>query len=177
MNIAVYLGAKSGNNPIYAEKVKELGTWIAKNGHSLVYGGSNVGLMGVLSDAVKDNGGKLIGVGVKVQKIIDAKRRDLDVYLETDNVQVRKKMMMDMSDIFITVPGSLGTLDEVTDIMATLKLKIVSKPCFIYNIDGFYNPLIAMLDTMCEKEFLSKTEIENVHFIESLSEITAYLKK
>lgn len=176
MNIAVYLGAKSGNKAIYAEKVKELGTFIAQNGHTLVYGGSNVGLMGILSDAVKDNGGKLIGVGVKVKKIIDAKRSDLDVYLETDNVQVRKKMMMDMSDMFVTIPGSLGTLDEVTDIMATLKLKIVSKPCFIYNINGFYNPLIAMLDNMCNEEFLSKSEIENVHFISSLDEMKSYIK-
>ena len=176
MNIAVYLGAKSGDDPIYSQAVIELGKWIAGNGHDLVYGGSDIGLMGDLSNAVKDNGGRLIGVGVKVAKILAAKHHNLDEYEEAETVQERKEIMMKRSDAFITIPGSLGTLDEVTDIMAASKLGLSRKPCLIYNIKHYYDPLISMLDNMVNEGFLSRQEIENVHFVSNLEEIIDYLK-
>ena len=176
MNIAVYLGAKSGNDPIYTEAVRELGAWIAKNGHTLVYGGSNVGLMGTLSDAVRENGGKLIGISVKVEKILNARRDDLDEYIEAENVQLRKQLMMARSDAFIAIPGSLGTLDEITDVMATVKLRLTDKPCILYNLKGFYEPLRAMLRTMTDEGFLSSSEVEGITFADHFEDIVAALQ-
>ena len=176
MNIAVYLGAKSGNDPIYTEAVRELGAWIAKNGHTLVYGGSNVGLMGTLSDAVRENGGKLIGISVKVEKILNVRRDDLDEYIEAENVQLRKQLMMARSDAFIAIPGSLGTLDEITDVMATVKLRLTDKPCILYNLKGFYEPLRAMLRTMTDEGFLSSSEVDGISFADDFESIVKVLQ-
>ena len=176
MNIAVYLGAKSGNDPIYTEAVRELGTWIAESGHTLVFGGSNVGLMGTISDAVKAHGGKLIGIGVKVEKILKARRSDLDEYQEAENVQIRKQIMVELSDAFIAIPGSLGTLDEITDVMAGVKLHLIGKPCILYNLKGFYEPLKAMLRNMMDEGFLSDNEVAGVTFADSFSDIVAALQ-
>lgn len=177
MNIAVYLGSRYGNDPAFADGVKTLGAWIAQNGHTLVYGGSNVGLMGGLSDAVKENGGRIIGIGLNVERILSAKRTDLDEYYEAKSVQERKKLMMDISDAFIAVPGSLGTLDEITDIMAVLKLEIISKPGIIYNINGFYDPLAEMLNKMKENGFLFEEEIKNIFFVKDFGELSAILNR
>ena len=171
MKIAVYLASKSGNDPVYTEAVAELGHWIGSNHHDLVYGGSRVGLMGTLADAVKESGGKIYGVGVKVAKIQKVVHKDLDEHVEAETIQERKEIMMEKADAFITIPGSLGTLDEVTDIMAASKLGLSKKPCLIYNIKGYYDPLIAMLDNMVAEGFLSKSDISNVLFVKNLGEI------
>ena len=176
MNIAVFLGAKSGNDPIYTEAVRELGTWIAESGHALVYGGSKVGLMGVLSDAVRAHGGKMIGIGVKVEKIQKARRDDLDEYVEAENVQIRKELMVARSDAFIAIPGSLGTLDEITDIMAAVKLDLIKSPCILYNLKGYYEPLRAMLRTMMQEGFLSSDEVRGVTFADTFADIVTALQ-
>lgn len=176
MNIAVYLGAKSGNDPIYTEAVRALGAWIAENGHTLVYGGSNVGLMGALSDAAKEKGGRIIGISVRVEKILKVRREDLDEYIEAENVQLRKQLMMERSDAFIAIPGSLGTLDEITDVMATVKLHLTDKPCILYNLKGFYEPLRAMLKMMMAEGFLSSSEVDGIRFADSFDDIVAALQ-
>ena len=176
MNITVFLGAKSGNDPIYTEAVHELGAWIAGNGHTLIYGGSSVGLMGALSDAVKENGGRIIGIGVKVEKILKVRRSDLDEYVEAENVQIRKELMVERSDAFIAIPGSLGTLDEITDVMAAVKLKLLCQPCILYNLKGYYEPLKAMLQKMMEEGFLSDSEVAGVTFADTFEDIVAALQ-
>ena len=125
LRIAVYLGARYGSRPVYAEFVKELGRWIAQSGHTLVYGGSDVGLMGELASAVKNNGGKVIGISVNIEEIVNGIRRDLDEAYVADDLHERKKCMMERADAFVIFPGSLGTLDEATDILEGLKLKLL----------------------------------------------------
>ena len=176
MNIAVFLGAKSGSDPIYTEAVRQLGAWIAESGHTLVYGGSNVGLMAALSDAAKEKGGRIIGIGVRVEKILKARREDLDEYIEAENVQLRKQLMMERADAFIAIPGSLGTLDEITDVMATVKLRMTDKPCILYNLKGFYEPLRDMLRMMMKEGFLSNSEVEGICFADDFESIVQALR-
>ena len=176
MHIAVYLGARYGNRPIYASFVKELGQWIAQNGHTLVYGGSDVGLMGELASAVKDNGGRVIGISVNIPEILQGVRKDVDEEYIADNLHERKKMMMDRADAFVVFPGAFGTLDETTDILEALKLKLMEKPCLIYNIDGFYEPLRALLGNMIDSGFLEEQELHYIRFVRDIGELSDTLQ-
>lgn len=176
MHIAVYLGARYGNRPVYASFVKELGQWIAKNGHTLVYGGSDVGLMGELASAVKDNGGKVIGISVNIPEILRGVRKDVDEEYVADSLHERKQMMMDRADAFVVFPGAFGTLDETTDILEALKLKLMKKPCLIYNIDGFYEPLRALLGNMIDSGFLEDQELCDIHFVRDIGELSDTLQ-
>lgn len=176
MRIAVYLGARYGNRPIYASFVKELGQWIARNGHTLVYGGSDVGLMHELASAVKDNDGKVIGISVDIEDILKGMRRDLDEEYVAKDLHERKKMMMDRADAFVVFPGALGTLDEATDILEALKLKLMEKPCLIYNIDSFYEPLQALLDNMVDSGFLAEEELHYIRFVRNIGDLSDTLQ-
>lgn len=171
MKITVFLGSSSGNDPIYTEKIRELGHWIGKSGHTLVFGASNSGLMGELASAVKAEGGKMIGVGVKIPFIQAKKRNDLDEYIEAEHMQIRKKTMMELGDAFIAFPGSLGTLEELADVIAAIKIDEIDKPCFIFNINGFYDPLEKLIDNMCNAEFMEKASISKVHFVTAVCQI------
>lgn len=175
MHIAVYLGARYGNRPVYTEFVCELGQWIAQNGHTLVYGGSDVGLMSELASAVKTNGGKIIGVTVNIEEILNGKRKDLDEEYIAADLHERKKLMMDRANAFVVFPGSLGTLDEATDILEGLKLKLFRKPCLIYNIGGFYDPLKMLLDNMVRDGFLAAEELHYIRFVSDLDDLSRTL--
>lgn len=171
MRIAVYLGARYGARPVYAEFVRELGRWIAQNSHTLVYGGSDVGLMSELASAVKDNGGKVIGISVNIEDILKGIRKDLDEEYVAADLHERKKMMMERADAFVVFPGALGTLDEATDILEALKLKLMKKPCLIYNIDGFYEPLQALLQNMVNDDFLTEEELYYIRFVSNIGQL------
>lgn len=176
MRIAVYLGARYGARPVYAEFVRELGRWIAQNGHTLVYGGSDVGLMGELASAVKDNGGKTIGISVNIAEILNGIRKELDEAYVAADLHERKKLMMERADAFVVFPGSLGTLDEATDILEGLKLKLFQKPCLIYNIDGFYDPLQTLLQNMVDDDFLTEEELRYIRFVSNISDLSNTLQ-
>ena len=175
MHIAVYLGARYGNRPVYAEFVRELGRWIAENRHTLVYGGSNVGLMGELASSVKDNGGRMIGISVNIEEILAGIRKDLDEEFVAQDLHERKKLMMERADAFVIFPGALGTLDEATDILEGLKLKLFEKPCLIYNIGGFYDPLKALLDNMVKDGFLAEEELYYIRFVSDIEDLSRTL--
>ena len=175
MHIAVYLGARYGSRPVYAEFVRELGQWIAQNSHTLVYGGSDVGLMSELASSVKTNGGKMIGVTVNIEEILKGKRKDLDEEFVAADLHERKKLMMERADAFVVFPGSLGTLDETTDILEGLKLKLFQKPCLIYNIDGFYIPLKMLLDNMVKDGFLAQEELHYIRFVSDIDDLSKTL--
>lgn len=171
MKCTVFLASKRGNDDIYENIIRELGCWIGKNGHELVYGGTHTGLMGILSESVRENGGRIIGVGVKVPKIESVIRNDLDVLYMCDDMFSRKKKMMELADIFVVFPGSFGTLDELTDVLSALKLKQMNKPVYIMNVNGFYEPLRTLFDSMITAGFIDKETMENVHFISEAAEI------
>ena len=111
MNITVYLGARTGNEPVFRETAAEIGKWIAKAGHRLIYGGSAIGLMGVLADAVMEGGGEVIGV--EPQFFIDDGflHEGITKTIPTATMAERRLLMMEMGDAFIALPGGIGTLD------------------------------------------------------------------
>lgn len=171
MNICVFLASRYGKNPKFQEATREVGEWIAKNGHTLVYGGSDVGLMKVLCDAALENHGHVISVCPDVELIKKVQHKDLDQYIYTGSVSERKEKMMNLSDAFISMPGAVGTLDEASDVIAQLKLNIFDKPCIMYNVDGFYEPLRQMLQNIIEAGFMDAEAIKRVTFAENIQDV------
>lgn len=175
MNIVVYLGASEGNDPVLKDRICELGSWIGESGHTLVYGGSESGLMGMAAKSVLDAGGKVIGV--EPQMFVDAGYvyDRITELIITENMPVRKTKMIELGDAFIAFPGGTGTLDEISEIMVMKTLDQLDSPCIIYNIDGYYDGLKALIDKMLRKDLVSAEKISGIIFAESLDEIKSHL--
>jgi uncharacterized protein (TIGR00730 family) len=153
-SICVYCGSNSGNKPIYAERAIALGTRIAKEKLALVYGGGNVGLMGIVADAVLEAGGEVVGV-IPAQLVNWEVAHDGLTRLEVvESMHERKARMFDLADAFVALPGGFGTLDEMFEMLTWRQLGLGDKPCAFFDIDGFYAPLMAMLDRMVAERFL-----------------------
>lgn len=171
MNITVYLGAMEGNNPELKRAVTELGTWIGKSGNTLVYGGSQSGLMGALADSALAVQGEVIGV--EPQFFIDAvlQHEGLTQLIVTKDILERKAKMMELGDAFIAFPGGTGTLEEIAEVMSQVSLNLLDAPCIFYNLDGYYNDLKAMLNHMVEAGLSTAERLKRVYFAGSLEEI------
>lgn len=153
--VAVYCGAATGRSPAYRKGASALGRELANQGIELVYGGGNVGLMGVVANAVLEGGGHVIGVipqDLMKKELGHTGIQDLRV---VDTMHERKAMMSELSDAFITMPGGFGTLEELFEMITWLKLGVHSKPCALYNVDSYYRQLIDFLDHVSDEGFLT----------------------
>jgi uncharacterized protein (TIGR00730 family) len=153
-SICVYCGSNAGNKPIYAERAIALGNRIAKEGLALVYGGGNVGLMGIVADAVLEGGGEVVGVIPSQLVDWEVAHRGLTRLEVVANMHERKARMFDLADGFVALPGGFGTLDEMFEMLTWRQLGIGDKPCAFLDVDGFYTPLMTMLDRMVDERFL-----------------------
>ena len=153
-SICVYCGSNAGNKPAYAERAMALGDRIAKEGLQLIYGGGNVGLMGIVADAVLQAGGEVIGVIPEQLVGWEVAHRGLTRLDVVANMHERKMRMFDLADGFVALPGGFGTLDEMFEMLTWRQLGIGNKPCAFLDVEGFYAPLIGMIDRMVEERFL-----------------------
>jgi len=153
-SVCVYCGSNAGNKPAYAERAIALGNRLAKERLALVYGGGNVGLMGIVADAVLEAGGEVIGVIPEQLVEWEVAHKGLTRLEVVANMHERKARMFDLSDGFVALPGGFGTLDEMFEMLTWRQLGIGDKPCAFLDVDGFYAPLLAMLDRMVEERFL-----------------------
>lgn len=177
MNITVYLGANEGNDPFLKEAVRELGVWIGTNGNTLVYGGSKSGLMGELAESVLQAGGKVIGV--EPQFFIDAGfvYDEITELITTKDMSERKAKMIELGDAFIAFPGGTGTLEEITEVMSKVSLGHLDAPCILYDLDGYYAGLKALLAHMVEMGLSSPERQSGIYFAKELDEIKSILKR
>ena len=150
MNITVYLGANEGNDPSLRKTVRELGTWIGESGNRLVYGGSKSGLMGEIAESVLQAGGEV--TGVEPQFFIDMEYQydAITELIVTKDMTERKTKMIELGDAFIAFPGGTGTLEEIAEVMSKVSLKHLDAPCILYNLNGYYDSLKALLSHMTE---------------------------
>lgn len=171
MNITVYLGAREGNEPVFRETAAEIGKWIAREGHRLIYGGSGIGLMGVLADAVMEGGGE--AVGVEPQFFIDDGflHEGITKTIPTRTMAERRLLMMEMGDAFIALPGGVGTLDEISEVIVMAALGKHKKPCILYNKNGYYDLLRNFFDQMTQYDFLAKDARDRIIFADTLEDI------
>lgn len=177
MNITVYLGANKGNDPLLSKAVKELGTWIGENNNTLIYGGSKSGLMGEIASGVLDAGGNVIGV--EPQFFVDEclQLDGLTQLIVTKDMSERKNKMIELGDAFIGFPGGTGTLEEISEVMSKVSLKQLDAPCIIYNLNGFYDDLKALLNHMIDMGLSSKQRQEGIYFVENIEQIKQILTK
>ena len=164
MNITVYLGANPGNDPALREAVRALGRWIGESGNALVYGGSKSGLMGELAQSVLDAGGDV--TGVEPQFFIDECLQcdGLTELIVTRDMSERKAKMIELGDAFIAFPGGTGTLEEITEVMSKVSLRHLDAPCILYNLNGYYDSLRALLQHMIEKGLSSEERQAGIWF-------------
>ena len=152
--VCVYCGSNAGNRPVYAERAAALGQRLAREGIAVVYGGGNVGLMGVVADAALEAGGEVIGVIPEQLVNWEVAHRGLTRLEVVADMHTRKMRMFDLSDAFIALPGGFGTLDEMFEMLTWRQLGLGDKPCAFLDVDDFYDPLLAMLDRMVAERFL-----------------------
>ena len=175
MNITVYLGASEGNDPSLRKAVEELGAWIGSSGNALVYGGSRAGLMGAVADSVLKAGGEVTGVTPEFFILNEIKNDGLTKLIVTRDMSERKNKMIELGDAFIAFPGGTGTLEEIAEVMSKVSLKHLNAPCILYNLNGYYDDLKALLDHMIEKGLSSKERQEGIYLAENLEEIKRIL--
>lgn len=171
LKITVYCGAYKGDSPIYEEKAKELGSWMADQGHTLVCGGGSVGLMGAVANAVIEGGGEAIGVIPEFLQDRELGHTGISQLEIVSTMTDRKMRMINLGDAFIALPGGLGTLEEIFEVTSWIKLGQVTKPALFYNIAGYYDSLEPLFDHMVAEGFLDQEPREDLVFVKGLERI------
>lgn len=175
MKICIFCSANQQIDPEFFAKTEELGKWAAKNGHSIVYGGVNQGLMECVGKAAKENGGQTIGV---IPLIVEKTGRTsdyVDVEIPCENLSDRKQLMMDQSDVFIALPGGIGTLDEVFTVAASATIGYHHKPVILYNMKGFWDSLITLLNDLQAKGMIRGDWNQYIKKANSIEEIISLI--
>ena len=175
MNITVYLGANYGNHDKFKKAVQELGSFIGTRGDTLVYGGSKSGLMGVLADSVLASNGKVIGVEPQMFINQQVQHESISQLIITKDMPERKAKMIELGDAFIAFPGGTGTLEEIAEIMSLVSLNQIDSLCILYNLDGYYDGLKELLNTMISCGLSSESRQKGIYFAENISEIEKIL--
>lgn len=163
LRAAVFCGSHSGTDPIFRETATGLGTLLGSRSLGLVYGGGQVGLMGAVADAVLHAGGEVIGVIPECLAREEIAHQGITELRVVDSMHTRKAQMAKLADLFITLPGGLGTLDELCEILTWAQLRIHRKPCGLLNLEGYFDPLLAVFDRAVEKGFLRPEQRALLH--------------
>lgn len=152
--LTVFTGSSSGNSPEYLQAVQNFGRDIAASGYGIVFGGGHVGLMGAVADAALEAGGEVIGVMPQSMADREVPHQGLTRLEMVPDMHARKARMADLGDAFVALPGGAGTLEELFEIWTWQQLGLHTKPVALYNVDGFWDPLITMLDHMQSQGFI-----------------------
>jgi len=154
--LCVFCGSSTGKRPAYRQVAEQLGGVMVERGIELVYGGGNIGLMGVLADTVLARGGKVTGVIPDSLMAREVGHRGLTELRIVNSMHERKALMSDLSDGFIALPGGFGTLEEFCEVVTWSQLGLQSKPCGLLNVESYYAPLLELFDQAVREGFLSK---------------------
>lgn len=147
-SVCVFCGSSSGDDPAFAEAARHLGATLAERGVQLVYGGGEVGLMGEVADACLAGGGRVVGIIPKGLFSKEIAHHGLTELVEVASMHERKALMYDRSDAFLALPGGLGTLEELAEVVTWTQLGLHAKPLALVDVAGFWQPLVAQLDHM-----------------------------
>lgn len=161
-NISIFCGAHEGNNPQYAEDAKTTSRLIAEKGVNVVFGGGNVGLMKVISDTALDNGVEALGISLRSLYELELVNPRINEVVVAETLLDRKDVFMDRSDAFIVLPGGVGSLDELAEVMASNQLGIINKPVGILNTAGYYDHLIAWMKKAVDEGFITKANFDDL---------------
>ena len=171
MNISIFCSANNNIDPDFFVATKELGTWLAQRGHTVVFGGCNLGLMECIAEAAHKAGGKTIGVIPSIIEKNGKRSKYVDEAIHCENLSDRKDLMLKNSDVVIALPGGIGTLDEVFTVAAAYTIGYHHKPVIIYNMKGFWDSLIVLLDDLAAKGVIRGNWRDYIRIANSLDEI------
>ncbi|MFD1455300.1 TIGR00730 family Rossman fold protein [Levilactobacillus lanxiensis] len=152
-NVCVFCGSNHGYNPNFLKETNALGQYLADNHHPLVYGGGKEGLMGAIATATMEAGGEVIGIIPTFLSEMGLAKTDITTLLETSTMDERKDEMMRQSDAFIVLPGGFGTFEEFTTMLSWSQINVHQKPIALFNIDHYYDQLVAMMQKSCDEGF------------------------
>ena len=169
--ISIFCGAHEGNNPIYAQEAKNIAEIIARKGINVVFGGGDVGLMKIVSDTALDNGVKALGISLRSLYELELSNPRLDEVIVAETLLDRKDVFMQRSDAFIVLPGGVGSLDELAEVMASNQLGIINKPIGILNTAGYYDHLIAWMNKAVAEGFISDANFDELIITDSCEDL------
>jgi len=175
-SLCVYCGSSGNVDQDFRDAAKDMGVAMAKAGIQLVYGGGHVGLMGIIADGVMNAGGEGIGIIPEHISSKEVQHKGLTELHVVDTMHTRKQMMVDKSDAFLILPGGIGTLDELCEIMTWRQLGIHDKPIIIANIKGYWTPFLNMVDHIIEQGFMRAGDNKLVHVVTSLNDVIPALE-
>lgn len=176
MKICMYGASSDSIAEIYIEKAREFGCKLAKNNHTLVYGGGNSGIMGVAARSVLENGANVIGIAPHFFKDRNELLCNCSDFFYTQTMRERKQLMEDKSDAFVVMPGGIGTFEEFFEILTLKQLGQHDKPIIVANINGYFDLLLSMLQKAVDEKFLSADHLKFFSVCESVDEIFKLLK-
>jgi uncharacterized protein (TIGR00730 family) len=176
-HICVFCGANTGSDPLYAQVATEVGRYIAEQHYTLVYGAGNVGLMGVIADAVMAHGGQTTGVIPEFLQKWEVAHDNLDELIITQTMHERKAIMAERADAFVALPGGYGTLDELFEILTWRQLHLHQKPIGLLNVKGYFDPLLQMVDRMKEEGFLQAENHQLILSANTVGDLFAQLSQ
>ena len=174
MHISVFCGASLPNSEQITEAARQLGRAIARGGHTLLYGGSNLGLMGAMSGAALQEGGRVVGVIPTFFSDDIIHSQPVSELVRVRTLAERKEYLIAHSDAFVALPGGIGTLDEVLEVMVANQLHHLGKPMILLNLGGYYNPFLAQLDAMRAEGLLrSAAGLVSVESVDAIFKLLA----
>ena len=174
--IALYCGSRTGNNPIYQQQAIALAETLARHGFGAVYGGASIGLMGEVANTVMQAGGEVVGVIPEFMLDYEIAHRDLTELHVVPSMHVRKAMMADRASAFIALPGGLGTFEEILEIATWGQLNQHQKPMILFNVNGFYQHLIAQMDHAVAEGFLPPEHRQKIAVCNEIEQVIEILK-
>lgn len=175
--ICIFCGSSMGFDPIYKEKAAELGRVLADHGCELLYGGGSVGLMKIVADVMMERHCKVIGT--ITQHLLDMRvgHPEIDELIVVETMAERKKILEDMADGFIALPGGIGTMDEFFEAYVLSQLRVFDKPVALYNVNGYYDGLVDFIGHMAKEGFMRKEHAENLIVSNDATDLLAKMEQ
>lgn len=160
LSLCVYCGSRLGNDPIFAQAAKHVGRWLGEQGGQLVYGGGNNGLMGLVAQSAQEAGARVIGVIPESMVIREWARKECDELIVVQTMHDRKRIMAEHANAFLALPGGIGTFEEFFEAWTWKQLGYHSKPIGLLNIHGYFDSLIAFIQSSFKSEFMIEQQME-----------------
>lgn len=160
--ICIFCGSSMGHNPLYREKAAELAEAMAERQCELLYGGGSVGLMKIIADVMLQRQCKVVGTITEQLMDMEVGYKDINELIIVDSMAERKKILEDMADGFIAMPGGYGTLDELFEAAVLVQLRVYDKPVAIYNVNGYYDKLLVFLKHAVDEGFIQRPHLDNL---------------
>jgi uncharacterized protein (TIGR00730 family) len=170
-SLCVYCGSSGNVDQAFRDAAKIMGETMAAEGVKLVYGGGHVGLMGIIADAVIDSGGEAIGIIPEHISSREVQHKGLTELHVVDTMHTRKQMMVDHADAFLVLPGGIGTLDELCEVMTWRQLGIHDKPIVIANINDYWTPFVSMIENIIDNGFMRPDDVNLIKIVKQLDEV------